>query len=242
MAAKKQVQKAITVTTSGANGQQVLALALKALGTKCNGQEAAAIGTDCDEARDTLTAGDFEVTGTIQFMAKGKIGLDTTANKAYGFKWIEMLSMALAYSGITRKAARRMLAAMIQARRDELAFANSFEARKAALLTTITQELGEVANCVRLIAEKVQAALDLQTPTYNAITVNLGDGEETVPAAEVERLAKLAAERVAEIESDGKQFAQLLMEERPVRGSVTFAEVNIVALAVEAETTARQVA
>lgn len=236
--AAKQVQKAIQVTASGVNGQTALALALKALGTKCNGQEAAAIGTDCEEARDVLDAGSFEVAATIQFTAKGKILEDTTSNKAYGFKWLEMLSMALAMSGVTRQHARRMLAAMVQARRDELAFANSFEARKANLMQV-------VKDCPDQICPgAVQAILDSQSPTYHAITFDLkdGNGEETVEAAEVERLAKLAADRVAEIEADGKHFAQLLMEVRPVRGSVTFSEVNIVALAVEEPKEARQVA
>lgn len=230
-----QTRKAITVTTSGPQGSVVLALALKALGTKVNGQEAAAVGSGEAEARDLLNAGPFNVTGTIQFMAKGNIGQDTTTRKAYGFEWIKMVSMLLCKAGITRNHMQRMLASMVQARRDEMEFDASADTRRLALVAEVEADPAFAQACEVERGVEVGQRLAAQTVTYHDFKGQLPDGAElTILAADVANFATEIAARVDEIEEDGKHFAQMLMQTRPQRGAVNFSEVEIMALAVEA--------
>lgn len=204
-------RKNVNVNRNGTIGSRLLAFLAKALPSKVNGQETAAVGTAVAEARDLIESGPFAVSGTIQFTASGVVGIDTTAPKPYGFKWNEMLAMALVYSGVTRDAARKMLACMVGFQRDYMA-----------------------AQAAQATQPKSKAKIDPATITVHDVNFTHVDGcGETVPAAEVRRLALNAQQRLAEIEADGELFGQQLMLDRPQRGAVSFDAIEIQAIAID---------
>ena len=190
--------------TNGDDGSTLLAVLTKALTTKTNGQETAAIGSDVAEARDLLASGPFNVSGVIHFAAKGEVGANTTAPKAYGFKLMETIGFFLGMAGITRDTMKRVFACQVQFQRDLMA---SAEAKKKKP--------------------------DYDVVTFHATEFKLTSGEMMVVSAEEVKSRVLAAKaKAAEVEADEEAFARTLMEDRPVRGSLTFAAIQVNALCI----------
>ena len=217
-----EARKAVQVNTfptrgpesNGDDGSTLLAVLAKALSTKTNGVETAAIGTAAIESRDLLFPGPFDVSGVIHFTASGVVGDNTSAPKAYGFKWLDMIAGLLEMAGITRDTMKKLLACQVQFQRDLMA--------------------SDQADKKKPNYDKV---------TFHATEFKLTSGDmATVSADEVKTRVLAAKKRLAEVEADGETFGQTLMEVRPVRGQVTFTAVQVNALCIGDAMGAKEVA
>ena len=186
---------------------KLLGLLLAALGSKVNKAEVA--------SKKAVPAGEFAVEGSILFKAEGRKGENTTSRQAKGLKWKEIFSAVLACCGVTRDAARRIMACMV-------------EWNKA--IERAEESKGRKFPCPK-DASPEQAKWIQQFVRPIEFTRTNGEVVE-VHYLEVATVGLAQQAYMTQLEEDEEHFASQLMEETTREGTIYFDEFTIAAVAL----------